>query len=209
MNLPSRGNEVDVSNVEVEVPHQLVINHAEKFSYSWIKMEDNLKQRFVRAYAKTKEFKNEDRWTLLREGEIISQSHDTSTTAHLGNYYDKKRSLVEFKEGDYVMLVPRNIPLKHAQVKNKNEKAKLVPRFIGSFKIQGVVNANAMRTISRKTTPIIHHDAGNKLHIVEALLKQREFNRKKEYLVQWHGLPEHEATWELERSIKDAISNDY
>ncbi|RHY81586.1 hypothetical protein DYB35_008933 [Aphanomyces astaci] len=106
MNLPSRGEEVDVSNVEVEVPHQLVINHAEKFSYSSIKMDDNLKQRFVRAYAKTKEFENEDKfekkdglffvkskdqvWKLCvpnddyLKGEIISQSHDTSTTAHPG-----------------------------------------------------------------------------------------------------------------------------
>ncbi|ETV82534.1 hypothetical protein H257_05137 [Aphanomyces astaci] len=32
--------------------------------------------------------------------------------------------------------------------------------------------------------------------------KQRQFNRKKEYLVKWHGLPEYEATWELERDIK-------
>ncbi|KAF0710502.1 hypothetical protein AaE_012491 [Aphanomyces astaci] len=106
MNLPSRGEEVDVSNVEVEVPHQLVINHAEKFSYSSIKMDDNLKQRFVQAYAKTKEFENEDKfekkdglffvkskdqvWKLhvpnddYLKSEIISQSHDTSTTAHPG-----------------------------------------------------------------------------------------------------------------------------
>ncbi|KAF0708853.1 hypothetical protein AaE_013067 [Aphanomyces astaci] len=62
MNLPSRGEEVDVSNVEVEVPHQLVINHAENFSYSSIKMDDTLKQRFVRAYAKTKGFENEDKF---------------------------------------------------------------------------------------------------------------------------------------------------
>ncbi|KAF0710942.1 hypothetical protein AaE_012307 [Aphanomyces astaci] len=126
------------------------------------------------------------------------------------NYCDKKRSLVEFKEGDYVMLATRNIPLKHAQVKNKNEKAKLVPRFIGPFKIQEVVNANAMRlklprSMSRlhdvfnvdrlkhhvqnperfqgrpipKATPIILDDAGSKLHIVEALLKQRQFIERK------------------------------
>ncbi|KAF0751300.1 hypothetical protein AaE_006432, partial [Aphanomyces astaci] len=43
-----------------------------------------------------------------------------------------------------------------------------------------------------KATPIILDDAGNELHIVEVLLKQRQFNRKKEYLVKWHRLPEHE-----------------
>ncbi|KAF0706334.1 hypothetical protein AaE_014172 [Aphanomyces astaci] len=137
------------------------------------------------------------------------------------NYYDKKRSLVEFKEGDYVMLATRNIPLKHAQVGNKNEKTKLVPRFIGPFKILEAVNANVMRlTLPRsmgrlhevfnvnclkhyaenterfqlrsipKESSVILDDARNELHIVEALLKQRQFNAKNEYLVKWHALPD-------------------
>ncbi|ETW05613.1 hypothetical protein H310_03349 [Aphanomyces invadans] len=53
-----------------------------------------------------------------------------------------------------------------------------------------------------KAIPHVLDDKGNELFIVEALLKQRQFNRKKEYLVKWHGLPEHEATWELERTSK-------
>ncbi|ETV90110.1 hypothetical protein H310_15059, partial [Aphanomyces invadans] len=51
-------------------------------------------------------------------------------------------------------------------------------------------------------TPHVLDDKGNELSIIEALLKQRQFNRKKEYFVKWHGLPEHEATLELERTIK-------
>ncbi|KAF0746919.1 hypothetical protein AaE_007944 [Aphanomyces astaci] len=60
-----RGEEVDASNAlnfEVEVRHQLVINHTEEFSYSSIKMDDNFKQRFVQAYAEMQETQNEDKF---------------------------------------------------------------------------------------------------------------------------------------------------
>ncbi|ETV67912.1 hypothetical protein H257_16034 [Aphanomyces astaci] len=53
-----------------------------------------------------------------------------------------------------------------------------------------------------KATPMLLDDSSHEVFIVEALLKQRQFNRKKEYLLKWHGLPEYEATWELERDIK-------
>ncbi|KAF0713311.1 hypothetical protein AaE_011817, partial [Aphanomyces astaci] len=88
--LPSPGEEC-VGSVEVEVPQQLVIHHAEEVSYS---ME------------KTKEFANDNKfvmndglyfvkskdqvWKLCvpnddyLKGEIISQGHDTSITAHPG-----------------------------------------------------------------------------------------------------------------------------
>jgi hypothetical protein len=148
-------------------------------------------------------------------------------------YYDKKRSTVNFNKDDLVMVATRNIPLKHAQLENKNEKSKLVPRYIGPFKIIEVINPNAMRlklppSMSRlhdvfnidrlkhyvpnssrflsrpipKAAPHILDDEGEQLFIVEALLKKRQFNRKREYLVKWHSLPEHEATWELESNIK-------
>ncbi|KAH9133769.1 hypothetical protein AeRB84_020226 [Aphanomyces euteiches] len=149
------------------------------------------------------------------------------------NCYDRRRSSVEFKLGDLVMLATRNIPLKHAQLADKNEKSKLVPRYIGPFEIVEVINLNAMRlklphnmnrlhdvfNVDRlkhhvanssrfsgrpipKVTPHILDDEGDELFMVEALLKKRQFNRKTEYLVKWHGLPEHEATWEREKNIK-------
>ncbi|KAH9125851.1 hypothetical protein AeMF1_003605 [Aphanomyces euteiches] len=48
-------------------------------------------------------------------------------------YYDRRRADVNFKEGDFVMLATRNIPLKHTKVTSQSEKAKLVPRYIGPF----------------------------------------------------------------------------
>ncbi|KAH9143472.1 hypothetical protein AeRB84_012535 [Aphanomyces euteiches] len=148
------------------------------------------------------------------------------------NCYDRRRSSVEFKLGDLVMLATRNIPLKQHTLPIRT-KSKLVPRPIGPFEIVEVINPNAMRlklppnmnrlhdvfNVDRlkhhvanssrfsgrpipKVTPHILDDEGEELFIVEALLKKRQFNRKTEYLVKWHGLPEHEATWELEKNIK-------
>ncbi|KAF0702149.1 hypothetical protein AaE_016096 [Aphanomyces astaci] len=53
-----------------------------------------------------------------------------------------------------------------------------------------------------KANPMLLDDSGHEIFIVEELLKQRQFNRKKEYLVKWHGLSDYEATLELERDIK-------
>ncbi|KAG2816987.1 hypothetical protein PC112_g13230 [Phytophthora cactorum] len=57
-----------------------------------------------------------------------------------------------------------------------------------------------------KSTPVIFDDDGAPLHVVEALIKKRIFNRQPEYLVKWHGLPHHENTWERERDVKHVKS---
>ncbi|KAF0774850.1 hypothetical protein AaE_001450, partial [Aphanomyces astaci] len=138
------------------------------------------------------------------------------------SYYDKKRSKLEFREGEFVMLATRNVPIKHAKLVNKDEKPKLVPKFIGPFKIIQVINPNAMKlelpksmkrlhnvfNVDRlkkcpgqtdrftnrpipKATPMLLDDSGHEVFVVEELLKQRQFNRKKEFLDKWHGLPDY------------------
>ena len=41
---------------------------------------------------------------------------------------------------------------------------------------------------------ILDEETGSELHIVEALVKKRVYNKKNERLVRWHGLPVHECT---------------
>jgi len=53
-----------------------------------------------------------------------------------------------------------------------------------------------------KATPIIINDEGEKLYIIETLLKKRILSGKLEHLLKWHGWPIEESTWELEKNIK-------
>ena len=152
-------------------------------------------------------------------------------------YYDKKRVEIQFNVGDQVLLASRDIPLKHAQVVNNNERPKLVPRWIGPFTIIEKVGSTSYRLdlptsmkqletnvfhVERlkhapnrqtqfdgrpapKHAPVVLNENGEELHVIESLLKERTFNRKKEFLVKWQNQPDHEASWELEKDIKHVI----
>ncbi|ETW05305.1 hypothetical protein H310_04258 [Aphanomyces invadans] len=127
-------------------------------------------------------------------------------------HYDRKRSQVTFKPKDYVMLATRNLTLKHAQQSSSNERPKLLPANIS--RIHDVFNVDrlkpyrsndpkfAARPIPNATPIILDDETNEELFIVESLLKKRQFNRKPEFLVKWHGQLESEATWELAKNIK-------
>lgn len=161
-----------------------------------------------------------------------AQANLLQAQARQKKYYDLKRSSLTFSAGEWVLLATRDIPLKHSQLAGRNEKKKMVPRFIGPFRIVKMINSNAaqldlpgnMKSLHEvfnvdrlkkyqanpeqfaqrpipKAVPVVLED-GEELHIVEALLGRRQRNRRVEYLVKWHGLPDHESTWESERNIK-------
>jgi transposase-like protein len=87
----------------------------------------------------------------------LAQENLKKAQARQKAYYDRKRSKVEFRLGDFVMLATRTLPLKHAQQKDKSERPKLVPRFIGPFEIIKVVNSNAMKLNLPKSMDRIHN----------------------------------------------------
>ena len=60
----------------------------------------------------------------------------------------------------------------------------------------------AGRPIPKAAPVILEPDTGEKLHVVERLLRRRLRSRQIEWLVKRHGLPECDSTWELERSIR-------
>ncbi|ETV79352.1 hypothetical protein H257_07386 [Aphanomyces astaci] len=137
------------------------------------------------------------------------------------SYYDKKRSKLEFCEDEFVMLANATSPssMRNHQVINPNaiklELPKSMKRLHNVFNVDrlkkcpGQTDRFTNRPIP-KATPMLLDDSGHEVFIVEELLKQRQFNRKKEYLVKWHGLPEYEATWGLDgTSNMFPISSDW
>ncbi|KAF0709549.1 hypothetical protein AaE_012843 [Aphanomyces astaci] len=125
------------------------------------------------------------------------------------------------QQRDQVLLATRNLPLKHAQMLDKSERSKLVPRFIGPFEIVQAINDNTMRLKLPRSMSRVHDvfnvdrlknyqpnetkSTSEEMYIVEKLLKKRQFNRKLEYLVKSHGYTESEATWELMKDIKHVV----
>uniref|UniRef100_H3GL48 Reverse transcriptase n=1 Tax=Phytophthora ramorum TaxID=164328 RepID=H3GL48_PHYRM len=147
-------------------------------------------------------------------------------------FYDKRRAENPFKVGDLALLSTQDLKISHATAETTLRSRKFIPRFIGPYailEIRGnvalldlpanlkslsprfnidklkVYTSNPDRFDGRmisKSTPVIFDDDGEPLHVVEALIKRRTFNRQPEYLVKWYGLPHHENTWERERDIK-------
>ena len=123
-------------------------------------------------------------------------------------YYDQGRRHVHFDEDDWVLLSTRDIPLRHVG------SPKLLPRFIGPFKVEKKIGENAYRLNFPAPMKIhnvfhvsklrrYHHDGrvqpppipvnidGELQYEVEKVLGHREVKRGKksriEYLVRWKG----------------------
>ena len=60
----------------------------------------------------------------------------------------------------------------------------------------------AGRPIPKAAPVILEPDTGEKLHVVERLLRRRQRSRQIVWLAKYHGLPECDSTWERERSIR-------
>ncbi|KAF0702118.1 Aste57867_7825 [Aphanomyces stellatus] len=119
----------------------------------------------------------------------------------------------QFDKSERPKLVPRFIgPFEIVQVINDNAMRLKLPRSMS--RLHEVFNVDrlkhhqgndakfASRPVPKATPVILDEDTGEELFIVEMLLKKRQFNRKLEYLVKWHGQPDSEATWELMKNIK-------
>ncbi|CEG43453.1 Chromo domain/shadow [Plasmopara halstedii] len=53
-----------------------------------------------------------------------------------------------------------------------------------------------------KASKFVNNYSADQLQIIRRLLKKRQFNRQPEWLVQWHGETEEEASWEKEKDIR-------
>jgi len=126
-------------------------------------------------------------------------------------YYDKRRKVQFFKEGQEVLLSAKNIRV-------RKPCKKLTDRFLGPFKVVRRVGENAYQLDLPAQYGRLHHtfhvsllepylrredeeppgpiDIEEDKFLVESILDERSKHRKPEFLIKWLGYPEHESTWE-------------
>ena len=139
-------------------------------------------------------------------------------------YADGKRSDASFKAGDLVLLNTRNIKLKGPA------STKLMPKWLGPFKVETVINPVAYRLALPNTMrihptfhvsllkpyqasgrvqppppPVIVDDEGGQWFSLESIrdhrITKRGRRQVRQYLVRWAGYgPEHD-TWEPEENV--------
>lgn len=56
--------------------------------------------------------------------------------------------------------------------------------------------------VPKAVSVILDEETGSELYIVEALVEKRVYSKQPEWLVKWHGVPEHECTWEKEKNLR-------
>jgi hypothetical protein len=146
---------------------------------------------------------------------------------------DSKRKDVQFAPGDMVLLSTANIILRTPGTQ------KLLPRFIGPFKVLKQVGTVAYKLKlpdAMKVHPVFHvsllkayradgpiqppplpltFEDGLPLYEVERVLKHRDKNsqgqklRVRQYLIKWKGYGVENNTWEPETNLNAAALNSY
>jgi hypothetical protein len=148
-------------------------------------------------------------------------------------YYDGKRRDVVFQEGEEVLLNTKNIRLKAKE--ETGAANKLMPRYIGPFRIRRVIGKGAYdlelpghmqihpvfhvsllkpfrrdASTGRKQTPPepIECDGGSEYFIAGIRthrMSGRGKNRCKQFLVQWRGYGPEHDSWEPEISVSGTV----
>jgi len=142
-------------------------------------------------------------------------------------YYDAKRRDVSFAEGEEVLLCTKNINMRRHG--DTGSTPKLLPKWIGPFKVAAVIGKGAYRLelphnmkihdvfhVSllkpfrsdgrvQPPDPIICEEDGQEYFLLERVLdhrvRTRGRRRFREYLVKWQGYGSEHNTWEPESSL--------
>jgi len=137
----------------------------------------------------------------------------------------RRREEEEYRVGDIVLLNTKDLKW---QMKGRRSE-KLTERFVGPYKVKGIVSSNAIElelpksirihpvvNMSRvqlykpqvegqkKTPPKLVIIEGEKEFEVEKIINKRTVRGKEKFLVRWKGYTAEEDTWESRENLENA-----
>jgi RNase H-like domain found in reverse transcriptase/Integrase zinc binding domain/Chromo (CHRromatin Organisation MOdifier) domain len=195
------GNLAPIENLESQ---ENIVEFAKQFKEARQKIIDMARTHLLKAQKSQKNYYDLKRSNVtFKQGDLVMLDTRRLPLAHAARDIDAKRC----------KLAPRKIgPFEIERMVNDNVAKLILPRSMKA--LNPTFNVDILshyvenperfetRVIPKSSRVIIDQDTGEELHVIEKLLKRRQFNRQMEWLVKWHGLPDHESTWELEKKIK-------
>ncbi|PKI62932.1 hypothetical protein CRG98_016691, partial [Punica granatum] len=122
----------------------------------------------------------------------IATSYFQTATKRMKKWADKKRRHVEYSVGDFVLVKLHNI------LRHKDVHKGLTRRYEGPFQVLQRDKQDPSRAESSRA-PIgakAAYDQDDEQILADRVVRKRWCKPKREYLIQWKGLPENEASWE-------------
>ncbi|DAZ94139.1 TPA: LOW QUALITY PROTEIN: hypothetical protein N0F65_010383 [Lagenidium giganteum] len=139
----------------------------------------------------------------LKEGDLVLLDTKNLSLKHAAQHSELKRAkLAARRIGPF--LIEKMINDNVARLKLPATMKKVHPSFNIELLTKHVPNPDKFgsRPNTKATPAILDEATGEALRVIEKLLKTMQRNNKRYWFVEWHGLPAHEATWELESKIR-------
>jgi hypothetical protein len=140
----------------------------------------------------------------FQQGDLVMVDTKRIPLKHSGkDLEDKRAKLAARKIGPYEII--RMINDNAAKLKLPRSMKGMNPTFNIDILSHHVENPDRFesRRIPKTSKAIVDDTTGEELHIIEKLLDTTTRKKTRYWLVQWHGLPAHEASWEEEKKIKN------
>jgi len=244
---PQRDGQMERINQELEQYLRVFIDHRQEQWPDWLGMAEFAYNNKVHAVTKTSPFKanygqdpkmgfegrRKGKYKVAEKFVERMRKIQEEAKAALGKVQEemkkfanrKRREEEEYRVGDLVLLSTKDLKW---QMKGRRSE-KLTERFVGPYKVKGIISSNAIElelpksikihpvvNISRvqlykpqveeqkKIPPKLVIIKGEEEFKVEKILNKRTIRGKEKFLVRWKGYMVEKDTWESRENLENA-----